>query len=816
MADDQDDLGALLDALARGRPLDVDVFQRLFPPDFAHRTLTRVEQLRAMLAEREAVDPRFDPGDTLIDQPDGDPDYPLLTPLGQHPRYGLGELLGAGGVAEVYVALDRRLGRSVALKALRPEVGEQRRNRQRFVAESQTTARLAHPGIIPVHDAGKLADGRLFFTMRRVQGRTLRDVVDALRDGDPITAGQFPAPRLVSIFQRVCMTVAYAHDQGIIHRDLKPENILIGTYGEVYVADWGLSRPFDEEADPEDRLTREGEAIGTLYYMAPEQACGELEDQGPGIDVWALGVILYELLSLERPFVGRSIINLVYVIATDPPRPIREVTPPERALPDALVELIDEALIKEVAERTLTAKGMADRISAWLDGIEADRRRKSQATARLAEARAEAGRFRAAYAEAEQADAAVRAERVLLAGDAPESARMALWSRARQSELARLEAERQRVAAIDLAMQAIETWETDEAHQLVADLSWHRAEALRRQGDPVAAVPFETLARRHDRGRLADRLAPGGRLEIAHGGAAIRILAQIPMGPLRVDRPIEAADGRLPTGSYVIEARGAGRLAARVPVCVQGNGIHRVRIRPPADSVGPSWVYVQGADAELGGDPDAPRALPPTRVRIDPLLIGRHPITVAEYRAFLDALAERDPDAAARHTPRFEARGADAGRQPVVGVDLAAARAYCRWRSLRDGAEVRLPTEHEWEYAARGADGRRFPWGDGFDPALCRMAAGSGEGPGPVGGHLRDRSPFGVIDLAGRVREWTASPADAGAGRFVLRGGSHRDPAPACRAAARRFANADTADDATGFRVVRALAPPNAAADRAR
>lgn len=368
--DDSDDgLLALVTALATGRRVDVDAFDRLLPPDTMARTAMRVERIRALLAERETTEVVFD---TQVDALDGDDDGLLAAEAGEigldpqrdrGPRYTLDGLLGQGGAAEVFRARDRRLGRAVALKALRPEIGATRRGRLRFVGESHTTARLAHPGIIPVHDAGRLPDGRLFFTMQQVEGRTLRSVIDGLRADDADDLAQFNLPRLLAAFQRVCLTIDYAHDQGVIHRDLKPENVLIGAYGEVYVADWGLSRPLDDDGD---RLTREGETLGTLYYMAPEQACGELEDQGPAIDVWALGVILYELLTLDRPFVGKSVINLVYVIATEPPRPPQPWR--DRPLPAPLLALVDDALHKEVEDRTLTPRQMADRIGAWLEG----------------------------------------------------------------------------------------------------------------------------------------------------------------------------------------------------------------------------------------------------------------------------------------------------------------------------------------------------------------------------------------------------------------------------------------------------------------
>lgn len=835
MADEQDELISLVDALAQGRSLDPDLFERLFPPDFAHRTLTRVEQVRAMLAERFAGTPPdtvVDVVDTVLDDPFDD-DMPLAnplhTPLGQHTRYGLGSLLGSGGVAEVYLARDRRLARNVALKALRPEIGRNARNRQRFIAESQITARLAHPGIIPVHDAGKLADGRLFFTMQRVEGRTLRSVIEALRKGEAEAEAQFSLPRLMSIFQRVCMTVAYAHHQGVIHRDLKPENILIGPYGEVYVADWGLSRPFDE-AEPDERLTREGEAIGTLYYMAPEQACGELSEQGPGLDVWALGVILFELLTLGRPFVGRSIINLVYVIATDPPRPAHEVAPPGRTLPRPLVELVDAALIKDVAERTLSAREMADGVAAWLDGVETARRRQEEAATLLAEAREAAAEFRALEAEVEARHRALRAEQAALPADATEAARRALWARMRVCEGRRVEVEQRRAGTIERAMRAIDRWETDEAHQLVADLYWARAEALRAVGDRAGAVAFEALAGRHDRGALVDRMAPTGRIEVARGTARMRVFAQRPLGPLRVDEAVRSADGTVPVGSYVIEVDAPGCLPARVPLVVEGNRVYRLRVAPPPGFAGAeAFVFVQGGPCRLGGDPDAPCGLEAVEVELDAFLIGRHPVTLGEYADFLDALAADDAEAARARAPRAgEGRAAplvwdEAARRwvpgegsrwvprcPVTAIDRGDALAYCRWRSGRDGATIRLPTEHEWEYAARGADGRVYAWGDGFEPGL----RGPARSPGPVGACPGERSPFGVEDLAGLVAEWTAgggeAETDAGAGGeaegpAVQRGAPFDAPAAARRAAARRLVPADRPDPRCGFRVVREL-----------
>ncbi|HUF35128.1 MAG TPA: serine/threonine-protein kinase [Gemmatimonadales bacterium] len=226
-------------------------------------------------------------------------------PLVPGGRYEILDRLGQGGMGTVYLARDRVLGREVALKALSaPWALDQG---ARLLQEARILAALEHPGIVPVHDLGTLADGRDFYTMRRVQGRRLDDA----RAADP------PVSDLLRVFHRVCETVAYAHANGILHRDLKPQNIMLGPFGEVLLMDWGVAKllrgapppsgarpgpgagPSPGEAD-----TQPGTIVGTLGYMAPEQAAGEAARVDQRTDVYGLGAVLHFLLEGRAPAAG--------------------------------------------------------------------------------------------------------------------------------------------------------------------------------------------------------------------------------------------------------------------------------------------------------------------------------------------------------------------------------------------------------------------------------------------------------------------------------------------------------------------------------
>jgi serine/threonine-protein kinase len=240
-------------------------------------------------------------------------------------RYQLLEEIGRGGMGAVLRARDAHLGRDLAVKVMRDDAGEKPELLYRFVEEAQVTGQLQHPGTVPVHDIGRLEDGRLFIAMKLVRGRTLGALL-AERAGPADSL-----PRYVGIFQQVCQTLAYAHSMGVLHRDLKPANVMVGAFGEVQVMDWGLAkvlRPHDGGRAAEDAETvlgairtlrsnaewsqsHAGQALGTPAYMAPEQARGEIDRLDERCDVFGLGAILCEILTSQPPFTGGSAYEVV-------------------------------------------------------------------------------------------------------------------------------------------------------------------------------------------------------------------------------------------------------------------------------------------------------------------------------------------------------------------------------------------------------------------------------------------------------------------------------------------------------------------------
>ena len=218
-------------------------------------------------------------------------------------RYEVVALMAAGGMAEVYRVRDPALGRELALKVVRPEVlaeppAVQNEYARRLTAEAALTARLAHPSIVPVHDRGILPDGRPWFVMKLIDGRTLREEL----------AAETPRSTVLAAFERVCDGVAFAHAAGVVHRDIKPENVMVGKFGEVQVMDWGIAkdlrRTTPEEASADAPLgagTAAGRRLGTAGYMPPEQVRGDVAAITARSDVYALGAVLCELLAGAVP-----------------------------------------------------------------------------------------------------------------------------------------------------------------------------------------------------------------------------------------------------------------------------------------------------------------------------------------------------------------------------------------------------------------------------------------------------------------------------------------------------------------------------------
>ncbi|HEY5934001.1 MAG TPA: serine/threonine-protein kinase [Kofleriaceae bacterium] len=294
-------------------------------------------------------------------------------------HYQLGPLLGKGGMGEVVLAEDLRLGRSVAIKRMR-QASPNDEAVQRFLREATIQARLDHPAIVPVHEVGRDAEGRPFFTMKRLAGTTLHDVM---------VRGDATLQRLLRAVVEVCQAIDLAHARKIVHRDLKPANIMLGDYGEVYVLDWGVARVLDGHDDRpgrdipslgDDTLT--GELLGTPGYMAPEQVL--VNDVRTPADIYALGAILFEILAGEtlHPRGQAALVTTISPLEASPAKRC-----PARAIPPELDALCVAALARSPEARP-TARELGDRIQLYLDGDRDLDRRRVLAAELVAEGRA--------------------------------------------------------------------------------------------------------------------------------------------------------------------------------------------------------------------------------------------------------------------------------------------------------------------------------------------------------------------------------------------------------------------------------------------
>lgn len=256
----------------------------------------------------------------------------ILRVQGGH-RYEIGDVIAEGGMGKIYEARDMNCRRTVAMKVLTPAGREEREELLRFIEEAQITAQLEHPNIVTVHEVGLDTQERIYYTMKRVQGITLTDVLVGIRMEQEDVLEQFPLSRLLNIFQKICDAVAYAHHMNVVHRDLKPDNIMIGDFGEVVVMDWGLAKilgqhdalshrmpvgEHDQKMDIKvtsiradkigtDLKTISGRVMGTPGFMAPEQARGGEGEVDVRSDIYSLGAILYSLLTLRSSVRGEDI-----------------------------------------------------------------------------------------------------------------------------------------------------------------------------------------------------------------------------------------------------------------------------------------------------------------------------------------------------------------------------------------------------------------------------------------------------------------------------------------------------------------------------
>jgi serine/threonine-protein kinase len=285
-----------------------------------------------------------------------------------------------GGLGEVFVGHDEEVHREVALKEIQICHADDPPSRARFLREAEITARLEHPGIVPVYGLGYHPDGRPFYAMRFIRGRSLQEAIEDFHKADvpgrDAKERALELRKLIGRFLVVCDAVAYAHSRGVLHRDLKPANVMLGPFGETLVVDWGLAKLMNEPQDicevegvlkpalaSDSGVTQAGSSLGTPAYMSPEQAAGRLDQLGPPSDIYSLGATLYCLLTGQAPFTDRDVGLLCQKGRRSEFPPSQEV---KRGIPPALEAICLKAMAPQPEMRHASARELADDIDRWL------------------------------------------------------------------------------------------------------------------------------------------------------------------------------------------------------------------------------------------------------------------------------------------------------------------------------------------------------------------------------------------------------------------------------------------------------------------
>jgi serine/threonine-protein kinase len=738
-------------------------------------------------------------------------------------RFTLVGQLGQGGMGKVVAYKDRALNRTVAVKIPHQDRGAI----EVLEREARITGGLEHPNIIPIYDVGNDPEWGPFYVMRVVQQPSLEEALKKLRRGE----SQHSHARLMRFFIQVCQAVDYAHSRGIVHCDLKPENVLLGSFGDVFVVDWGFAFQMGVDTTPPG---------GTPGCMPPEQLRRNPEEIDGRTDVFALGAILYQLLTDHRPFpaVGFDRWDEAEIQGKPGLSPVipPSVRSPERHVPPELEEICLKALELDKKKRLPSAGELATALEAFLEGAKEQKRKLTRAE--------ELCRSGDDFAESHRDLAASRPER--MAELAELRASLPSWETGERKD-ALWDAEDRQTVMDSLTARtfqaAVTAYETalDEvpghkpARLGLLQLYRDEHELALDRGDDLERARHEALALEYDDGSFRAVLEGGGDLavelrpgraeivihELSERGARLvaqaeRLRDQTPLGPTILE-----------AGSYQLTLRPPGAPELRCPILVRAGREQTLRIDLSKGGPDEGEALIAGGQAFVGGHESNPHARERRLIDLAPFFLARFPVTFADYLTFVADCQARGDAQAELHLPRTEdgdpyfrvdGRSFRADRiarwggspatwftLPVFGIPMGSASAYAAWMSGQKGRAYRLPSEWEWEKAARGVDGRPYPWGNRFDAALCktRESRPGPPGPEPAGAFAFDESPYGVRDLAGCIAEWVVAEAQEGELRPVSKGGAWCDWPADCHAASRRVYRPEERSARVGFRLAR-------------
>ncbi len=711
-------------------------------------------------------------------------------------QYLILERISKGATSTVYKAHQEKLERYVAVKVLSPHFIDEEGFLERFKQEARAVAQLDHPNILPVYDFDQVGDV-VYIVMKYVDTGTLKDLM-----GTPMDLRV-----AVDICTQVGLALGYAHRQGVVHRDVKPGNILLGEGNWALLTDFGLAKIRVGDR----KLTKSGIGMGTPDYMSPEQAQG-LPVDGRA-DLYSLGCMLHEMLTGRVPFEADSGMAVVVKHITEPPRPPREFNP---QLPLAVEQAIMRTLEKDSARRYQSAEAMV----------------------------------------ADLARAVGRTDQLVLPDHLPTPASAARPVPARAAATV---AETRPVAVVQARLTSTRVWlrekrpalavATRQVGEWLAAQLWRIGRGLRRLAGVVAARSrraFESVrasvsAQRAGRqaatsagkskrsrktapaplaGTFADRLrlaissagAGGGRRYLGIAGAAIALLVLLMLAL----RPAGDTSAQSTPAEGAVASPAKTLVAPTETVSPKPTGAQPTpeSTSTPLPEAPSGMVAVTGGTFKMGATGGAFDAdeTPPHWVTVNPFYIDVVEVTVAQYARFVGGSgyvtnAEKKGDA----TTWRSANSPDRQRFPVNRVSWNDADIFCRWYGKR------LPTEAEWELAAKGFTTNVYSWGNTFSVDRANtFERGVGQ---PIAiATLANAGPFGAYDMVGNVWEWVAdwyggnyyatSPADSPTGpasglERVIRGGSFKSTGDRATTTIRRKASQDGWSDDVGFRCVK-------------
>jgi serine/threonine protein kinase len=650
------------------------------------------------------------------------------------------EEIGEGGMGKVYKGVDTMLEREVAIKVLRPELVSHVHLVERFRSEAMTLAKLNHPNIAMLY-AFFQQEQHFYMVLEYVRGETL--------DKRIRRTGLLAYDQALRTFLLTLEALGYAHSLGVVHRDIKPSNIMITENEDAKVMDFGIARVLGSE-----RMTREGSMIGTPEYMAPEQIRGMEVD--PRTDIYALGILLYEMLTGRLPFMSQNQFELMRAHIDMPPPPPRNFAP---HLPESMEQIMLQAL----------AKRKEDRFSSVYE-------------------------FRDAILSLPDLPTGALTGRVTRGGSAP--------------------------------ITPVQFGRISQAHQ-PGPTHGHVQQPTNRQTMDVRQ--FEAQQRAGTAGQPRNNQATAPRPGTANQAANVGATQLVSDTPPTLKLPGQQPAARGLSKPLLF---GGGGIAALVLIAgiwfatrTPSKPAPEPKKTPSAKIFKPDLVQLTGGTYKMGR-PDEPPPdseedgiwaylqWPPHAVTVLPFAIDRTEVSNEEYQQFVLETEHPAP-------PDWNGNEPYAGQEkwPVRAVSYEDAEKFAAWRSQRDGVKYRLPSEEEWEFAARNggeAQTTVFPWGNEWTADLANLQSTE---PKAVDAYPQGRTKDGVLNMIGNVGEWTSSSASLYEGNEamtfdpelknakVVRGGnyiSQPDGLKPLRVTVRGFLDPKKKDPTIGFRLVRA------------